>query len=175
MAQDEAEFARWVRAALPGLLRFGHVLTGSPAAAEDLVQTALLKTWSIASRPAAGPGIGDLSAYTRRVMVNSHASWWRRRRGRESTLSTSVAAVADPSEALDERDAMLRALAALPAKQRTVIVLRFYEDLSEADIAAVMGISRGTVKSHAARAMAHLQRAMGTVGRGGDELTGAHP
>lgn len=175
MAQDEAEFARWARAALPRLLRFGHVLTGSPAMAEDLVQTALTKTWSVVSRRTSGPAIEDLSAYVRRVMVNSYASWWKRSRGKESALSAAMSMVEDPSTASVERDAMVRALATLPAKQRAVIVLRFYEDLSEAEIASVMGISRGTVKSHASRAMAHLERVLAPTARDGDDLTGARP
>lgn len=174
MAQDEAEFAQWVRAALPGLLRFGHVLTGSPAAAEDLVQSALTKTWSVVSRRTTGPGIEDLSAYVRRAMVNSYASWWRRR-GRESTLAPLAAVVEDSSGQSVERDAIVRALATLPARQRAVIVLRFYEHMSEVDIAAVMGISRGTVKSHTSRAMARLERTLGQVDRDGGDLTGARP
>jgi RNA polymerase sigma-70 factor (sigma-E family) len=175
VAQDDVEFARWVGAALPGLLRFGHVLTGSPASAEDLVQTALVKTWSVVSRRTSGPAIEDLSAYVRRVMVNSYASWWRRSSGRESTLPVIASVVVDPSGAWDEREAIVRALATLPAKQRAVIVLRFYEDLSEADIAAVMGIARGTVKSHASRAMAHLERVLAPADGVGDDLRGALP
>ncbi len=175
MAQDEVEFARWAGAALPALLRFGHVLTGSPSTAEDLVQTALVKTWSVVSHRSSGPAIEDLSAYVRRVMVNSYASWWRRSSGKESTLTVVASVVEDPSGASDERDAIVRALATLPAKQRAVIVLRFYADLSEADIAAVMGISRGTVKSHASRAIAHLERVLAPVAGAGDDLTGALP
>jgi RNA polymerase sigma-70 factor (sigma-E family) len=175
VAQDEAEFALWTGTALPGLLRFGHVLTGSAASAEDLVQTALAKTWSVVARRTSGAAIEDLSAYVRRVMVTSYASWWRRSAVKESMLLASTSMVADPSGAADERDAIVRALATLPAKQRAVIVLRFYEDLSEADIATVMGISRGTVKSHASRAIAHLEQVLAPATDAGDDTTGALP
>jgi RNA polymerase sigma-70 factor (sigma-E family) len=152
---DEEEFAEFVAVALPGLLRFGHVLTGNAAAAEDLVQTALgrsLRAWRLRR-------IEDPRAFVRKVMVNSYASWHRRHGGREW-------AVADPARGsvtaedhacrVDDRDAMWRALRELPPRQRAVIVLRYYEDLTEAEIAAVMGVTTGTVKSQAARALRRL-------------------
>jgi RNA polymerase sigma-70 factor (sigma-E family) len=150
---SEDEFAEFVAGALPRLLRFGHALTGNPAAAEDLVQTALgrsLRAWR-ARR------IDDPHAYVRKTMVNAYASSWRRRMA-EVVTSDPVARMPSMDEALrvDDRDAVWRALSALPPRQRTVIVLRYYEDLSEQQIAAVMGTSAGTVKSQAARALRRL-------------------
>jgi RNA polymerase sigma-70 factor (sigma-E family) len=152
---DEDEFTEFVAAALPGLLRFGHVLTGNAAAAEDLVQTALgrsLRAWRLRR-------IEDPRSYVRKVMVNSYASWHRRHGGREWAVAEpagdSVTAE-DHACRVDDRDAVWRALQELPPRQRAVVVLRYYEDLTEAEIAAVMGTSAGTVKSQAARALRRL-------------------
>jgi RNA polymerase sigma-70 factor (sigma-E family) len=152
---DEDEFTEFVAAALPGLLRFGHVLTGNAAAAEDLVQTALgrsLRAWRLRR-------IEDPRAFVRKVMVNSCASWHRRHGGREWTVAEvagRAVMIEDPACRVDDRDAVWRALQELPPRQRAVIVLRYYEDLTEAEIAAVMGVSAGTVKSQAARALRRL-------------------
>lgn len=153
MASDD-EFAEFVAGALPGLLRFGHVLTGDAADAEDLVQTALgrlLRAWRIRR-------IDDPRAFVRKVMVNRYASWYRRHQGREwLTPNPEERAVADDhAPRVDERDAVWHALRVLPPRQRAVIVLRYYEDLSELQIAAVMDTSTGTVKSQAARALRRL-------------------
>jgi RNA polymerase sigma-70 factor (sigma-E family) len=152
---DEDEFAEFVAAALPGLLRFGHVLTGNTAAAEDLVQTALgrsLRAWRLRR-------IDDPRAFVRKVMINSYASWHRRHGAREWAVGEpageSVTAE-DHACRVDDRDAVWRALQELPPRQRAVVVLRYYEDLTEAEIAAVMGVTAGTVKSQAARALRRL-------------------
>jgi len=152
---DEDEFTEFVAGALPGLLRFGHVLTGNAAAAEDLVQTALgrsLRAWRLRR-------IEDPRAFVRKVMVNSYASWHRRHGGREWAVAEPTGhgvTTEDPACRVDDRDAVWRALRELPPRQRAVIVLRYYEDLTEAEIAAVMGVSAGTVKSQAARALRRL-------------------
>jgi RNA polymerase sigma-70 factor, ECF subfamily len=157
MASEE-EFAEFVSAALPGLLRFGYALTGSADAAEDLVQTALgrsLRAWRLRR-------IDDPRAFVRKVMVNSYATWYRRQAGREWLTADPPGAVsADHAELVGDRDAVWRALRALPARQRAVIVLRYYEDMPEAEIAAVLGTSAGTVKSHAARALRRLADLLG--------------
>jgi len=152
---SEDEFAEFVAGALPGLMRFGLVLTGSRAAAEDLVQTALGRSW----RAWRLRRIDNPHAFVRKVMVNSYASWYRRH-----GLKDEIAAVdqndgmvtEDESSRIDDRDDMWRALASLPPRQRAVIVLRYYEDQSEQEIAAVMGTSAGTVKSQSARALRRL-------------------
>jgi RNA polymerase sigma-70 factor (sigma-E family) len=152
LASDE-EFEEFVAGALPRLLRFAHVLTGNSAAAEDLVQTALGRSW----RAWRLGRIDDPQAFVRKVMVNSHLSWRRRHGGRETAVANPPEMIAeDEARRIDDRDAICRALLAVPPRQRAVIVLRYYEELSELEIAAVMGISPGTVKSQAARALRHL-------------------
>jgi len=152
LASDD-EFAEFAAAALPGLLRFAHVLTGDRSAAEDLVQTALgrsLRAWRLRE-------IDEPHAFVRKVMVNSYATWRRRNRNRETTLADPPDSIAeDMSRRVDERDAIGRALLSLPPRQRAVIVLRYYAELSEQEIAAVMGTSPGTVKSQASRALRRL-------------------
>ena len=95
-------------------------------------------------------------------MVNTHTSWWRSGR-RESPLPSNfdVASAASPLREYDDRDVTLQALLSLPPKQRAVLVLRYYEDLSEADIAATLGCSTGTVKSQASRALRTLRGRLG--------------
>jgi len=153
LVSDE-EFADFVSAALPRLLRFGLVLTGNSAAAEDLVQTALARSW----RAWRLRRIDDPQAFVRKVMVNSYASWYRQLATSEA-VAASVAqntVITDEATRVDDRDAVWRALLTLPPKQRTVIVLRYYEELSESEIAAVMGTTTGTVKSQASRALRRL-------------------
>jgi RNA polymerase sigma-70 factor (sigma-E family) len=157
MARTE-DFAEFVREALPGLLRYGHLLTGNPHDAADLVQTALEKVgarWSSVVRKS-----GDPVAYTRKAMANSHVSRWRRVR-RESLVAElpEVGAATDRDRFEDEP--LWEALRDLPPRQRAVIVLRYYEEQSEMEIANVLGISRGTVKSQASKAMATLRARLG--------------
>ncbi len=148
------DFEQFAAAALPGLLRFGHVLTGDPLRAEELVQQALVSTWQRWKRIEHD----QPHAYVRRAMVHTHTSWWRRSR-RESPLPVGfdVARGPDLASLSAERDRTFNALRLLPPRQRAVIVLRYYEDLSEADIAAVLGCSPGTVKSQASRALRTLR------------------
>jgi RNA polymerase sigma-70 factor (sigma-E family) len=148
------DFGEFVRAALPGLLRYGHALAGNPHDAADLVQTVLEKIgsrWAKILRTT-----GDPLAYTRRAMANTHISRWRRLR-RESLVADlpdiAAAARQDPFD----NEPLWQALRALPPRQRAVIVLRYYEGLSEAEIAAALGVSTGTVKSQASKAMATLR------------------
>ncbi|HEX2131895.1 MAG TPA: SigE family RNA polymerase sigma factor [Actinophytocola sp.] len=160
----EDEFAEFVRDALPGLLRYGHLLTGNPHDAADLVQTALERVgarWSSVVRRT-----GDPVAYTRRAMANSHVSRWRRVR-RESLVAEppEVGSAVDRDRFEDEP--LWAALRDLPPRQRAVVVLRYYEDLSEAEIADALGVSRGTVKSQASKAMATLRTRLGSTVREG--------
>ena len=154
------DFGEFVRAALPGLLRYGHALAGNPHDAADLVQTVLEKIgsrWSKVIR-----NTGDPLAYTRRAMANTHISKWRRSR-RESLVAElpdiAAAAQQDPFE----NEPLWQALRALPPRQRAVIVLRYYEGLSEGEIAAALGVSAGTVKSQASKAMATLRLRLDAV------------
>lgn len=149
-------FNEFVVARSTRLLRTAYLLTQDWALAEDLVQAALVKAWSAWLRIE-----GDPEAYVRRILVNTHASWWRRRW--RSELPSDVlpepppTGDGDPHGRLHERDQLWSALHRLPVRQRTVLVLRYFEDLSETEIADVMGCSLGTVKSQASRALAKLR------------------
>jgi len=161
----DEKFAEFVAGSLSRLLRFGHALTGDPESAADLVQEALARTlraWR--RRP-----IDDPSAFVRKVMVNLCASAWRRRRAFPvaAVSPAELPAGSDGIERVDDRDAVWRAIAVLPPRQRAVIVLRYYDDLSEAEIAAVMGTSAGTVKSQSARALRRLEALLAEPGLAG--------
>ena len=147
-------------AALPGLLRFGYVLTGDAHRGEELAQTALVTTY----RRWRHLRHEEPHAYVRRAMVNAHTSLWRRHR-RETPLPERFDLPSPHSGpvAYDDVDQVLRALRVLPPRQRAVMVLRYYEDLSEAEIARTLGCSPGTVKSQASRAMKALRRELDRV------------
>ncbi len=159
-SEAAACFDAFVRARLPELLRFGRVLTGNDEAAADLVQDALERTllaWSRLQQR------DDPVAYVRRVMVNRNISVWRRLR-RETVTDT----VPDGGYTDSHRDhEVWRALQSLPTRQRAVLALRYYEDLSEAEIARVLGCSPGTVKSQASKGMAKLRALLPATDRSG--------
>lgn len=138
----------------PRLLRTAFLLTRDWALAEDLLQTALARAWEAWARID-----GDPEPYVRRIIVNTYASSWRRRwRGELPTANLpETVDVTDPHGGLDDRDRLWRALGRLPRRQRAVLVLRYFEDLSEAEIAEALGCSVGTVKSQASRAVAKLR------------------
>jgi RNA polymerase sigma-70 factor (sigma-E family) len=157
-------FDEFVREALPGLLRYGYLLTGNPHDAADLVQTVLEKVgarWSSVVRKT-----GDPVSYTRKAMANSHVSRWRRTR-REQLIADipDVRGVADRDPF--ENEPLWTLLRELPPRQRAVVVLRYYQDLSEQEIATALGISRGTVKSQTSKAMATLRGRLGVYVAGG--------
>lgn len=136
------------------LQRFGYVLTGDWGLAEDLLQTALSRAYPRWSRIQAD----DPEAYVRKIMVNTWSSWWRRRwRGEQAMPSLPEVAAPDRFADVDNRQALRSALAKLPPRQRAVVVLRYHQDLSEAQVADLLGISIGTVKSQAAKALAALR------------------
>jgi RNA polymerase sigma-70 factor (sigma-E family) len=139
-------FDDFVVARSPRLLRTAFLLTHDWALAEDLLQTVLAGAWEAWRRIE-----GDPEPYVRRIMVNTYASWWRRR------WLAEPAAGPRAEDGVDVRDRLWRALGRLPRRQRTVLVLRYFEDLSEADIADTLGCGVGTVKSQASRALATLR------------------
>jgi RNA polymerase sigma-70 factor (sigma-E family) len=154
-AATHDEFAGFVAARRAALLRVALMLTTDRSDAEDLLQAALARTYLAWER------INDRSAldgYVRRAMVNINISWWRRRRLKEyPTDELPDMPVADHSQDSELRDTLDRLLDRLPARQRTAVVLRYYEDLTENEIAETLGVSVGTVKSTVSRAMAKLR------------------
>ncbi|MEU2661577.1 SigE family RNA polymerase sigma factor [Micromonospora sp. NPDC007220] len=155
----EEEFRDFVAARSGALLRTAYLLSGDWATAEDLLQTALTKTYLAWKRLG---GIEAIEPYARRVMINTSTSWWRRRwHGERPTDVLPERAGVDEIEQQLDRDLLWRHLSALPSRQRAVLVLRFYEDMSEAQTAALLGISPGTVKSQTSRALGTLRRRMG--------------
>lgn len=154
-ADPDAEFAAFVRAASAELGRVAWYLCGDPVRAEDLLQQALLRTYLAWGRVRDG----DPVAYTRRVLTNARIDSWRKARRETVTdpLQMPVPAADDGAGARAERDRLGRALRALPAQQRRVVVLRHLVGLSEAETAAELGVSLGTVKSTASRGLARLR------------------
>jgi len=151
---DRAEFDVFVIQRGPALLRTAYLLSGDWGAAEDLLQTALAKSWFAWPRVEGPP-----EPYVRKVMATTYATWWRRRwRAERPTALLPEQSGPDHAAAVDARDELWRALTALPRRQRAVLVLRYFEDLSEAETAAALGISVGTVKSQSSRALAALRR-----------------
>ncbi|MFG2882862.1 SigE family RNA polymerase sigma factor [Streptomyces sp. NPDC048297] len=153
-------FSSYVQARQPVLLRTARSLTANPSDAEDLLQTALAKTYVAWER------IEDhraLDGYVRRALLNTRTSQWRKRRVDEFVCDElpepepAPDAQQDPAERQALHDAMWRAIAKLPARQRAMVVLRYYEDLSEAQTAEVLGVSVGTVKSAVSRALGKLR------------------
>ncbi len=155
------DFGEFVASALPALLHFGHLLTGDRDAAEDLVQTALVKTlraWRGVVRK------DDPMAYVKRAMVTSRFTVWRRWGAHVSGDGVPEIAVDDGAGERAEHAAMIAALRGLPPRQRAVLVLRYYEDLPERDIAQLLGCRPGTVKSQAARGLATLRHRLAEAG-----------
>jgi RNA polymerase sigma-70 factor (sigma-E family) len=150
---DEESFHAYVSARRGALLRSAYLLTGDHHAAEDLVQTALFKTAMRWRRVAAG---GDPEPYVRRVLYNEHVSAWRRRR-HLTEVAVSPPDRAGAGAGSDDRVVLQEALARLTPKQRAVLVLRYFEDLTEVQTAAVLGCSPGTVKSQTRHALERLR------------------
>jgi RNA polymerase sigma-70 factor (sigma-E family) len=156
----DARFADYVRERGEHQMRVAVLLTGDWHAAEDLVQASLVKLYRVWPRLDTDT---DPDAYLRRIMINTHRSWWRARWRRE----TPAAVLPERSSGEDIADrqalgALVRqALAGLPRQQRTVLVLRYWEDLPEADVAGLLGCSVGTVKTHAHRGLRALRDLLG--------------
>jgi RNA polymerase sigma-70 factor (sigma-E family) len=151
-----ALFTRFVHESSARLLRTAWLLTGHREHAQDLTQLAFAKTFAAWRRVR----YDDAEAYARRVMVNSYIDWWRRAPWRERPTEQipEHTAVPDHAKAIDDRTALAAALAQLTRRERTIVVLRYYVDLSEAEVAAHVGVSVGTVKSTSSKALAKLRR-----------------
>jgi RNA polymerase sigma-70 factor (sigma-E family) len=150
---DSVEFDAFVAARSSVLLRTAYLLTHDHALAEDLLQTALAKAWFAWSRIETAP-----EAYVRKVLVNTYATWWRRRwNGEHATSELPDAGIASAADASDASHDLWLAMERLPRRQRAVVVLRYFEDLSESETAQLLGCSVGTVKSQASKALAKLR------------------
>jgi RNA polymerase sigma-70 factor (sigma-E family) len=146
-------FDDFVAARRPALLRTAYLLTGSHHDAEDLVQTTLLRVVPRWPRIAANP-----EPYVRQVLARESVTRWRGRRWRERSVPRLPEQQAElTEEPRSERFALREALAALSPRQRAVLVLRYYDDLTEAATAEALGISLGTVKSHAREGLTRLR------------------
>jgi RNA polymerase sigma-70 factor (sigma-E family) len=154
--RDE-EFSAYMAARQPALMRTAYLLAGDRHTAEDLVQTSLAKLYLAWDRVRDRESV---DAYVRRILVNEHNSLWRRAWKRRELATGDLP---DATPVHDEYDEGLGAavwatVQTLPRRARAVVVLRYYEQLSEAETADVLGISVGTVKSQASRALATLRQ-----------------
>ncbi len=161
---DPPGFDEWVAARGPALLRLAYTLTGNKADAEDVVQEALARALQRWTRIAA---VEDVDAYVRRMVVNAHTSWWRRFRRRESPVEAVADSAVHEGDRVepDERRRIWLACQALPEVQRTAVVLRYYEQLEYAEIAALTGVREGSVRSRVSRGIAALRAELGEENR----------
>lgn len=174
--KTDAEFTTFMTVAAPALAQAAWLLCGDVARAEELVQHALVKTYLAWPRAR----VGDPMAYARRILTNTRIDTWRRTR-REVLLPDSQmpeAATASSADAHADREELARALARLTPRQRRVVVLRYFLDLPEQQVAADLGVSVGTVKTTSSRALRRLrlilqpaprQPTPGAVDRGGPQ------
>ncbi|WP_220451196.1 SigE family RNA polymerase sigma factor [Nocardioides dongkuii] len=155
-AARDAEFTAYLAARQPALLRTAYLLTGDRHQAEDVLQTSLAKLYlawdKVRDR-------GAVDAYVRRIMVNENNSVWRRGWKRREHATEVLPEGSPHHDAYDEGlgDALWQVVQTLPRRARAVVVLRYYEQLTEAETAEVLGISVGTVKSQSSRALALLR------------------
>jgi RNA polymerase sigma-70 factor (sigma-E family) len=158
----DERFTAFVRSRGEHYLRMATLLTGSPDAAEDLVQASLLKLYRAWSRIDTS---SEPDAYLRRIIVNTRRSWWRARWRHEMPVPEipEAAAGEDAAERHAAGTLVRRALARLPRQQRAVVVLRYCEDLPEAEVALLLGCSVGTVKTHAHRGLRALRESLGNL------------
>jgi RNA polymerase sigma-70 factor (sigma-E family) len=165
---QDAEFTDFVAEHGGQLLRTACLVTGNAHLGEDLLQTALAKaygSWAKVRRA------DHPAAYVRRLMINAHLSWVRRLMNTEQVLETFPdVGSGDPQTAHAENDEMRQALLRLSPRVRTAVVLRYFDDLSEAETAQLMGCSRSTVNNHVSKGLAALR---GLLAPGRDDLTTA--
>ena len=151
-AEVRMSFEEFVRARSASLGRSAYLLTGDRHHAEDLLQSALVRA------AVRGDGLDDPEAYVRRILYTHAVSWWRRlRRQPPETLTEAPTHASNPAADVETRLVMEQALARLTAKQRAVLVLRFYEDQTEQQTAILLGCAVGTVKSQTRYALARLR------------------
>jgi RNA polymerase sigma-70 factor (sigma-E family) len=171
MTLETQDFEAFVRQWLPAHLRYATALSGDPHLAADIVQDVLVRAHS-RWRNIRGADRPDL--YVKRMITNEYLSW-RRRWHVRNVVPASLAVLharhpitADAAQQIVDRDDLLHRLAKLPRRQRAVLVLRFYEGLSDREIAEILGVAPGTVRSTASRALAALRPAPLTSGSSDD-------
>ncbi|MEP9363964.1 SigE family RNA polymerase sigma factor [Nocardioides sp. CN2-186] len=160
------EFDEFFRATWPRLFRTAYAVAGDAASAEDALQVAYARAYASWRRIRS---VDHPEAYVRRIVVNEiigtrRRGWWQRERPHASPEPPG--SVASPELGVVDRAAVWEAVRTLPPRQRAVIVLRYYEDLSEQEIAAALGCSAGTVKSQASAALANLRRRAAELSNG---------
>lgn len=165
----DTDFTSFFETAWPRLFRTALAITGDRGSAEDALQTSFAKVYASWSRVSSAD---HPEAYVRRMLVNEiigsrRHGWWRRERPYSDVEPATVSP--SPEAGVVDRDVLWAAVQQLPVRQRAVVVLRYYEDLSEAEIAETLGCSRGTVKSQASAALANLRRASGADLGEGDQ------
>jgi RNA polymerase sigma-70 factor (sigma-E family) len=153
-AASEQSYGDYVMARRPALIREAYLLVGDVHLAEDLVQTALAKAYVAWPRVTASR---TPDAYVRRILVNTNISRHRRRRVAEVLTETPPDAAGAPAPPAPHSAEVIEALMSLPHRQRAAIVLRFWDDLPESEIAGLMGCSIGSVRTHTSRGMAKLR------------------
>jgi RNA polymerase sigma-70 factor (sigma-E family) len=158
--RDSTAFAEFAAARSTALYRAAYLMVGDHALAEDLLQEALTKTY------VAWPKLRDVSkaeAYTRKAITTTAISWWRRKSWQQERPRGDVPErpYAEHSEDVAQRDWLWNELQSLPPRQRAAIVLRFYEDLTEAQTADAMGVTVGTVKSQVSDGLKKLRARLG--------------
>jgi RNA polymerase sigma-70 factor (sigma-E family) len=157
---DDQDFVDFVRQHGRALARTATLIAGDPVAGEDLLQTALAQTYA---RWRGRDDIADLEQYVRVVLVRTHISWRRRMSSTEHVVDLDLPEDPQPdiADRMVDRGVLLAALRQLPPKQRATLVLRFFDDLSEADTARALGCSTGSVKQHSTRGLAKLRALLG--------------
>ena len=168
-ATSDEQFVAFVRARGRALARSATLITGNPVAGEDLLQTALAQTYA---RWRIKPDIDELERYVRVVLVRAHLTWQRRKSSDELPAELGLGlssggevthdVAPDIAERFVDRAVLLAALQRLAPKQRAALVLRFFDDLSEADTAQALGCSTGSVKQHTTRGLAKLRLLLGS-------------
>ena len=159
-SRDDAAFEAFVRARGRALARTATLIAGDPVAGEDLLQTALAQTYA---RWRGKHDIDDLEQYVRVVLVRAHITWGRRMSSTEEVADLPLPETLQPdiADRMVDRGVLLAALRQLPPKQRATLVLRFFDDLSEADTAKALGCSAGSVKQHTTRGLSRLRSLLG--------------
>jgi RNA polymerase sigma-70 factor (sigma-E family) len=155
-AQRDTEFTEYLAVRQPTLLRTAYLLTGDRHQAEDILQTSLAKLYLAWDKV---HDRGAVDAYVRRIMVNENNSLWRRAWKKREWATDEVPEGAPHHDAYDDgtNDQLWAVVQTLPPKARSVVVLRYYEQMSEAEVADALGISVGTVKSQCSRALSALR------------------